>query len=200
MSQTKRIPLEAKEATEAENFIMHPEVSQFSLAYCSVQIMQEKYIITSTQEGYFDKLCELTMAIFNFLRETPITQMGINTIHHYRLNDAEEWRIFGDNLSPKEMWRPFTKNPGLKRMEVMSQREDGLMGEINTTIGISSIPRLIYGIRIQVNDHYNLYTADELKEGKYINALKSLDVLELWGKRLDMALRIINGVMNYEKK
>src|SRR2546427_8310312 len=124
--------LEAKEATEAENFIMHPEVSQFSLAYCSVQIMQEKYIITSTQEGYFDKLCELTMAIFNFLRETPITQMGINTIHHYRLNDAEEWRIFGDNLSPKEMWRPFTKNPGLKRMEVMSQREDGLMGEINT--------------------------------------------------------------------
>src|SRR5262245_12438798 len=78
--------LEAKEATESGNFITHPEVSQFGLSYFNVQVMQERYVITSMQEGFFDKICELTISIFSFLPETPIIQMGINTVYHYKLD------------------------------------------------------------------------------------------------------------------
>src|SRR5688500_18081918 len=96
--------LEAKEATGKEDFITHPEISQFQLSFCNIQVSQERYIISSPQEGYFDQVRALTAEIFDFLRETPIYQIGINTIHHYRLSGIEEWENFGDTLAPKEIW------------------------------------------------------------------------------------------------
>jgi len=191
--------LEAKEASQSSNFIAHLEVSQFSLEYCNIQTLQNKYTISSTREEYFDKIREITTGIFSYLPETPIVQIGINNVHHYRLNSAEEYKEFGDRLAPKGIWDPITKNPGLKSIEIQSHREDGFSGEINTKVGISNLPRIELGIRIQVNDHFNLYTTAELAEGRDINAQKSIDILERWEQSLRMSEQIISGVINHDR-
>ncbi len=110
--------LDAREAAEERSYITHPEVSQFKLPYCNIQTLQDRYTATSTQEGYFEKLHELTTAIFNFLKETPVYKMGINTTCHYEFGSNDDWNRFGDMLAPKEAWVPLIKNPGLKRMDI----------------------------------------------------------------------------------
>jgi hypothetical protein len=189
--------LEAKTATEAQQYISLPDISQFKLSYCIVQVTSERYIISSTQEAYFEKLCEITVGIFTILNETPVHQIGINTIHHYDFGNLEEWHNFGHRLAPKEIWKTVTKDPGLKRLEMISKREDEWEGELNTIVGISEIFPLS-GIRIQVNDHFNLYTNDELRAGKNINAAKSLNVLNDFNHSIENASRIINGIINHE--
>jgi hypothetical protein len=190
---------EAKIAKEAENFVTHPEVSQFKLPHCNIQVTKDRFIISSTEESYFDNLQSLTTEIFTYLGETPITQMGINITHHYGFAKADEWNKFGDLLAPKQIWSQVTEKPGLKQLTIMSERKDGLAGEINTTVGISGIfPDR--GISIQVNDHYDFYTYEEKSQGKYINASRSLKVLEVWQQKLDYTSRIIDGIINYEQK
>ncbi len=190
---------EVKAARNSENFVIHPEVSQFKLSYCTITITKDRYNITSTEEGYFDRIQELTTAIFSLLGETPIIQMGINTTYHYGFSKTDEWHQFGNIMAPKKIWSKVTKNPGLKQLTILSERDDGLDGEINTTVGISEI-FMDRGIRIQVNDHYNLFTEEERRIGKYINAANCLKILEDWGQKLDIAHHIIDGIINYEQK
>jgi len=183
-----------KQALENPNYISHPEISQFKLDYCNVQTTKDKYIITSTQEGYFRTLIEHTLAIFSYLGETPINQLGINLTHHYQLRNKDEYTEIGDTLAPKSIWNPITKNPGLKKLEMRSERSDQYKGEINTHFGVS--PGFEMGIRIQVNDHYILYD----KTDSDINASRANAVLkDSWEASVKRSMMIIEGLIDHEK-
>ncbi len=73
------------------------------------------------------------------------------------------------------------------------------MGEINTTVGLSELFPM-RGVKVGVNDHYDLYTQEELTYGKNINASKALEILENWEEKLSYANKIIDGIISYEKK
>lgn len=185
-----------KQALENNNYISHPDISQFKLDYCTIQTTKDRYIITSTQEGYFESLMEHTVGIFSYLGETPIYQMGINLTHHYRFKDKEGYNKYGDLVAPKEIWNEKTKNPGLKKIEIRSEREDQYKGEINTYLGIS--PNFEMGLRIQVNDHYTLYDRSEASNALEINASLAVTMLkDNWENSMKNSASIIENLISH---
>jgi hypothetical protein len=188
---------EADAALKAEGFISHPDISQFKLSFCGIQTLQNKYTLSCTQEGYFDGVQEITTGIFTSLAETPIIQVGINTIYHYEFSNEDEWHNFGHILAPKEIWNKVCSKPGLKKLQILGQRDDDQVGEIN--IEVEQSPHFRFGTRIAVNDHYQLYSPEEQTKGKNINAKRALDVLATWKDATANAAKTISGVINYEK-
>lgn len=183
-----------KQALDNSNYISHPEISQFKLDYCNIQTTKDRYIITSTQEAYFPSLVEHTKGIFSHLGETPIEQMGINLTHHYQFKDKEKYNSIGDILAPKALWNPIAKNPGLRKLEMRSERADQYKGEINTHFGISQNFEL--GIRVQVNDHYILYD----KTDSDINASRAISALtDNWENSVKNSITIIESLISHEK-
>ena len=190
--------LDAKEALEMESYISHPEISQFKLDFCAIQTIQNKFTISSTQEGYFDRIQEITSGIFTYLNETPVLQLGINTIYHYEFSTRDEMIEFGNILSPKTIWDSVVDTPIMKKLDIISKRPDEKMGEFNTSVELS--PFFSNGIRIAVNDHNVFYTEEEYHKGRDINAKRAVAFLENWKSSLEIATSIIEGVMNYEAR
>ncbi len=187
-----------KQALENNNYISHPDISQFKLDYCTIQTTKDRYIITSTQEGYFESLMEHTLGIFSSLGETPIYQMGINLTHHYQFKDKDKYNNFGDLIAPKNLWSPMTKNPGLKKIEIRSERGDQYKGEINTYLGISQ--NFEMGIRIQVNDHYALYDKAEVLNTSEVNAARAITMLkDNWENSIKSSTTIIESLISHAK-
>lgn len=184
---------QAEIAIKADNYISHPEITQFKLDNFSIQTVQNKYTLTCTQEGFFDQVKQLTDNIFTFLNETPVMQLGINTVYHYEFSSEDEWHAFGHRLAPKKVWEGVTLNPGLKEMQIQAQRKDDRAGEIN--IKVDRSPHCRPGIRIAVNDHYQLYSMEEQRAGKDVNAQRALEVLGNWNTATKEAIKIIEGVM-----
>jgi hypothetical protein len=185
-----------KQALENNNYISHPEISQFKLDYCTIQITKDRYLIESTQEGYFESLREHTLGIFSSLKETPIYQMGINLAHHYRFKDKDEYNKFGDLIAPKKIWNEKIINPGLKKIEIRSERNDKYKGEINTYLGISS--NFEMGLRIQVNDHYTLYNRSEVSNTLEINAAPAITMLkDNWENSMKNSTSIIENLISH---
>lgn len=185
------------EEAKKKKYINHPEVSQFSLGYCDVQVLLDNFTVSSTQEGYFTPIRDLVLNVFSILRETPIVQVGINLTHHYRFRDVESWHKYGHTLVPKEpLWKAISKNPGLKKLEIESERTDEFKGSVNIITGLSDrINAANFGIKLQINDHYNLFLREEEKQ---LDATRALKVLEQnWKRSIEISEQMIAGIIKH---
>ena len=182
-----------------DHYLSHAHLSQYKLEYFDIQIIRERYNIHSTHEGHFQVIGALTKEIFTILNATPIWQLGINLTHHYEFNTDQEWHKFGDIFAPKEILKKVSKNPGLKKLDIKSDRDDSYQGEINIQLGLSEVIGK-KGIKIQLNDHYNLYTPNEVQANKEVNASKAIEILEDFNNRIDKSGAVIGDLVNYATK
>ena len=68
-----------KEAEEANIEVVTPAVAKFSLDWMRLQVIQEQFVVETTQEPYYEILRDLVVGAFSFLNHTPVTMLGINT-------------------------------------------------------------------------------------------------------------------------
>lgn len=143
-----------EEAEAAEIEIIHSDISLFRLAWCQVKVTKDRYVISTTQDPYFEILRDFTVRTFAVLSHTPMAMLGINPEAHYRLRSLEQWHDFGHRLVPKEIWMKCLDRPGLRTLVVEeSKRRDGRPGRVGVRVEPSN--RILPGLYVQMNDHYD---------------------------------------------
>lgn len=150
--------LRSEEADAATIDIIHPDVAHFKTEWLEVNIVRDRFQISTVQESYYEALRDLAVGILMLLSHTPVKVMGINRDFHFDLASEETWHALGHRLVPKGDWNPLLKNPGMEALVVKGIRPDAFEGYIRVTVQPSG--RIKYGVFIEVNDHYVL-TRDE---------------------------------------
>lgn len=156
-----------EEAEKAENLVVHPDVVSFNLDWLRLQVTRDMFFVETIKEPYEEVLRDLVFGTFKLLRHTPLKQMGINRVEHFRIDSVEKWHEIGHTLAPKSIWNNLLDSPGLRSISIEEgKRRDGLRGHIRVQVEPSN--RVHPGIFVLVNNHFevndpeNTLGADEI--------------------------------------
>lgn len=177
-----------QEAEEAVLEISHKEICIFSLDWCKLEIVKDRFSITTSQEHSYEYIKDLIIGSFNILNHTPIEMLGINIDREYKVDNLSAWHDIGNALAPKEHWEGILKNPGMKNLSIEGVRDDEFEGKI--TFSVSPTPNSECHINISVNDHYIL-KGSEGSEGLDCSA-----ILSNWKSSFSITLKRIDGFVS----
>lgn len=186
--------LSQSDADNAKINILIPELIDFSLEWLHVQVTNERFIAQCRDERMFGALRDLVMGTFQILAETPLTKLGVNLVSHINVPTKERWNALGDKLAPKNLWSDILNNPGMTNLQIRGQqRPDEYQGFINVNVTPSpqDPDKKVWGVLVQVNDHYELNDS-----GKVIGAKGMTSILNnQWKASLDRSRIITNKIM-----
>lgn len=174
--------------------IIHPDVVNFNLNWCSVEIARERAVFATNQENAFELIRDLSIGTFRLLSHTPINQLGINTEMHFQMRSVSEWHSIGHQMAPKEQfWSDTLINPGMLCVAIQGQRPDKYNGAVKVEVRPSNIVN--NGIVIRINDHFEKDSEEEIIGCDYIiNALENE-----WENSHQRAVDIINNIFDKMK-
>jgi hypothetical protein len=152
------------EALEQE-FVAVRDLATFTADWLSVQVTLEQAAFSTVEEGRELDLRDLVRSVFDFLPETPVDALGLNTDAHFRVASEEEWHAIGDRFLPKDFWEPLYEGEqwkqrpdgskvGLRSMTVQGTRED-VLGYVRTEVA-PSVRLTPHGVYVGVNGHFQL--------------------------------------------
>jgi hypothetical protein len=142
----------AGEAESATIGLVHPDVCDFKLDWCHLNVGPERLTLDTKRPERYPPLFDLLASTFTLLCHTPITAVGINRKFVYRFSSDENWHNFGHRLAPKDPWTEALEKPGLMALNMKGLRTDSFEGSINVYIQ-GGQPR---EITLLVNDHFQL--------------------------------------------
>ncbi len=178
-----------EEAQAAKIELVHPQVACFSLDWLHLQVTNEQFAATTTQNAFYEPLRDLVLGTFRVLRHTPIRMMGLNRDFHFRTLSEEDWHAFGHRLTPKELWAKVLKKPGMRSLTMEGTRPDSYKGYIR--IRVEPSVRIHLGIFINVNDHYEVNDVTSARGCDEI-----VDILEReWESSLERAIGIVSTLL-----
>lgn len=176
------------EADAADVQIVSREVTQFSTELFDIQVTHDQFVATTARVPSFGMLLDLVVGIFERLRYTPVSRIGINRDVHVRMASEDAWHDLGHRLVPPGLWDSFLKNPGMRTVVVQGLRPDKRAG--NVFIRVEPSGRVHPGVYIQQNDHFELGEAAD-------DASAALEVLKQeWSASLDRAEEAFRQVLN----
>lgn len=180
--------LAREEAKAAEVQIVSREVTQFSTELFDIQVTHEQFAASTARVPAFGMLQDLVLGIFDRLRHTPVSKMGINRDAHFRMPSEEAWHDLGHRLVDPALWDSFLKSPGMRAVVVQGLRPDERAG--NVFIRVEPSVRVHPGVYMQQNDHFELgESADD--------ASLALEVLrQEWAPSLDRAEEAFRRVLD----
>lgn len=150
--------IKEEEATTATVEIIHSELVKFRIGdWLGMQITRDRFELHTTLEPYFEPLRDLTLGIFDILKETPLTAIGLNHILHYSLNDEKLYHLLGDKLAPLNNWDGLLNKPEILSLEVVQRGKENMPdGSVRIRIQPSDTLKQAYSFMININDHYSL--------------------------------------------
>lgn len=177
------------EAKEIKIEVIHPEISSLSLDWFKLQVLPNRFLISTTQQPYFEIVRDLVFGIFQLLNFTPLEKMGINRERHFESPNLKEWHALGDLLVPKDRWQGLLDKPGLRSLIIEeSSRRDGRPGYVRVKVEPS--PTIEQAVFIQVNDHYELPDT----QNSAVQMMKVLD--DCWVNSISRSNEIIENIIN----
>lgn len=178
----------------AEIEAIHPEVSRFALPWCNIEVLTNRFMISSNNAGYHDVLKDLGTGIWAILAETPITAIGLNVTYADVTEESSKLHLIGDALAPKEPWKkilPESAKHGLSQLSMRSERDGEIPGYISTRVRpIQKGEHL--GIELLINNHYEIPNAKN-SPGSVTDAASLID--SQWQSAQACAQRIHNGIL-----
>ena len=146
--------------------VAHPMVTEFEAEWLSLQVMPERFSISTTQSP-FVRLEDLAVRIFReHLPHTRLKAMGINREVHFQVNSFEVRDRVGRLLAPIEPWgewgkelEPDGKHGGMISLTMRQVKPGGrpIGGHINVTVEPSArVGENRTGIYVRVNDHFEV--------------------------------------------
>lgn len=160
----------------AKDILIHPQIARFKTDWLELHVEFFRFQISTTKEDHFPLLRDLAVGVFSILSETPVYMVGMNMDSHIHFESEDEIQRITDSLAPKNLWDGIIRSPGLGTITIQGQRErkdeSGVVtGVVNVRIERSG--RFNPGLRINVNDHYQL-----VDENKTLSGAQSIiDVL-----------------------
>ncbi|HEY3393442.1 MAG TPA: hypothetical protein VGK58_12095, partial [Lacipirellulaceae bacterium] len=79
------------EANSASIEIVHNDATIFTTEWFTQQVTKERFVVESRDPTKINTLRDLVINTFAILEHTPLTKFGINSMRHYRMDNAEEW-------------------------------------------------------------------------------------------------------------
>jgi hypothetical protein len=182
--------IQQEEADRADVKIVSHDVSVFSIGWLAVEVTPDRFAARTTQIQNLEPLRDLVLGTFGLLRHTPVKQMGINRIAHFRSPNEETWHQLGHRLAPKEPWAGLLEKPGMRRIQMQGIRPDDYKGRISVAVEPSLIAKP-FGAYIEVNDHFE----NDVEE-KRNQCDRMMQILAAcWQTSLERSLRIMQTLM-----
>jgi len=177
------------EAQEVKVEVIHNEFTRFSLDWVRIEVRQDRFDVHCSQEPYFDIVRDLCFGIFNYLKETPIKALGINHIWHCDLKTADKYYEFGNSLSPLKNF-DFLNDARMILLEIIElKRSDGKPGAYRIRIEPSDKVSSLFGVAINVNDHFGLEPNESGQNGEMLKILKNN--FDASGKRVEEVVNLL---------
>lgn len=173
---------------KSSSFILRATV--FSAGWLQIQVLEDRFEASTSQVPYFEVLRDLVQGAFNVLDQTPVWGVGINQSFHFPLGSEALWHQVGNKLAPKELWTSILEKPGMLSLTIQGVRPDKHEGYINVRVEPSQ--RVKYGIFIDINDHYQLARAEEVKPGT--DMVRSI-IASNWQASMDRGDTISGGIL-----
>lgn len=172
--------IQETEGENAEVEVIHNEIVKFKLDWMSFEVTRQRLIIKTSKQSHFEVVRDLGVSIFKTLKDTPIKNLGINHILHFKMGEQKFLKI-GQKLTPFENWEGILKKPRLIQLEMTDEpREDEFNGHFRVRIAPSELMRR-FGVTININDHYN-------RVGDSIDASEMVQTLiKAWPKSIERA-------------
>ncbi len=182
--------IQQEEADRADVKIVSHDVSVFSIGWLAVEVTLDRFAARTTQVQNLEPLRDLVLGAFGLLRHTPVKQMGINRIAHFRSPSEEAWHQLGHRLAPKEPWAGLLEKPGMRRIQMQGIRPDDYKGRISVAVE-PSLTAKPFGAYIEVNDHF-----DNDAEEKGNQCDRMMEILAAsWQTSLARSLHIMQTLM-----
>lgn len=157
------------ELEEAQLSVSHSEISIFKVGGYAFDVRQDRFAVQVESEPLIRAL-DATMLIFEeALPHTPVTQIGINYVEHFRLSSADKRVRFGRALAPLAPWGRWGEKiaalsgeeaSGVAELTMQETYQDG-SGHMRVEVQPSAIiePKAV-GVFVYVNDHRNVSASD----------------------------------------
>jgi len=155
-----------QEGKNAKIEIIHPQLVRFDLDWVFIEVTEDRFVLKTSKEPFFNPTKDLMESIFSYLPETPIRAMGINHLLHYNIPNEDLYYQIGDRLAPLSNWTDLQKEPRLLELSVMSKkRDDGLPGQFTAKVQPSNELSTRTGLLLSLNDHLALHPQESEREG-----------------------------------
>lgn len=166
------------------------DIAIFTVAWLRIEAIGDRFVAKTMDESKFGPLRDLVVGMFQLLEQTPVTMIGLNREVSFELSSAEGWHAVGHALAPKDIWRKYIKEPGMKSLVMESQRDDARLGRFNITV--KPTPLKPHAVTVDFNDHIDI-KGDEI----HATAGEACRVIgEDWEKSLNRSLRVASGLVS----
>jgi len=161
-----------------------------------ITVLLNQFSLRSSLASNHLALKDIVTSTFSALRETPITQMGMNYVSVVKIPDKEQWMKFGTELAPHKYWEDAVdffsdldsekkKDLGLWELTMRLPRPDDMYGYIHPKIAAVSLQDQT--LSFSVNNHI------EIEDGDAMNMVKILE--DNWEKSMDFAKNLTNNIL-----
>ncbi len=190
----------------AELKIAQPRVTAFQADWLTLEVVQERFSISTTQLPYV-RLADLVCRIFREeLFHTPLNAVGINRQVHFLVRDFTERDRIGRTLAPVEPWgewshdlQPDARHGGMTSLTMTQVKLPGRSPGDHMGVTVQPSNRVGEGERgvyVQVNDHYMTEDPD--------GRTATEEIVDLLEKSFDESIRraekIIDHVMSLREE
>lgn len=133
------------------------DIALLTMSWVRIEVIHSRFVARTQDESRFGLLRDLIVGTFTILEHTPVSQLGINWDHQYRVPNEDAWHKVGHTLAPKAPWAPFLTKPGMVWLTINAPRDDGRKGMINVTVKpVLKKPMEDWRIDVSFNDHIEL--------------------------------------------
>jgi len=192
----------------ADTKIVHPQISEFNVEWLNMQVVPERFQISTLQAPYV-RVQDLAVRIFReHLPHTPLKTMGINREVHFLVESFEDRDRLGRLLAPTDPWgewgkklEPDGSHGGVTSITMRQVNPEGrpLGGQVNVTVEPSNrIGQDRFGVYVRINDHYtieNVESQDHMATNGIITLLE-----ENFDESLQRADKIIDHIMSLTRR
>lgn len=179
------------DAEEAQINIVTPDVSQFSTEWLTIEVLAGRLRLATHLPPYYPSLRDLASGVLTLLPQTPIGAIGLNYLAHVKLKNDDQWHALGHKLAPKDLWAQILKDPGMRRLVIEAQREDGRDGHV--MVAVEPSMRVQPGVFISTNDHY---AGPPIEKGQ--GAGWALDAInDCWEQSLERSQGYVRAIVEH---
>lgn len=151
-----------EEAERAEIQIVQSEVSSFRVGLIDVFVRPDRFQLSTTDPTVMSQVRDIGIGCFKVLDQTPILQMGINRMMHFKMSSVDAWHTVGHKLAPKEIWKELKlENLGTLAVNIEGRRAGSPARAFNVKTEPSK--RISPGVYIRTNEHFETEASSPLR-------------------------------------
>jgi hypothetical protein len=144
--------IRTEEAENAKITTIQGELADFSTEWFHLQVLQNRFQISSQDPRQYAPLRDLAGAMFAILPHTPVTALGLSRHFHFRMPSMDSWHGLGHLLAPKDYWNSIMEKPGLRSMVIEGRRKQADGGLL--FIKVEPSLRVEYGVYVEFHEEF----------------------------------------------